>query len=288
MQYEGTIIRPPSEANSIILQVTAGCSHNKCTFCGAYKKKSFRIRTEYIDSDIDFASQYCLRQNRVFLADGDALIIPQKRLVAILQQIKEKLPWVNRISVYANGKAIRSKTKDELLELKKLGLHRLYLGLESGDDLILKNICKGETATSMIAAAQKVRQCGFFLSVTILLGIAGKDMSRQHAIATGKVLSQMAPNQIAALTFIPLEGTPLHKEITLGNFTLPSSETILQELKTVIEYITADRVQFFANHASNYLHISGRLKKDKEKFLQRIEEALSGNIPLIQENWRSL
>jgi len=288
MHYEGNIIRPPSEANSIILQVTTGCSYNKCTFCAAYRDKQFRIRTESIESDIDFASKYCQRQKRVFLADGDALIIPHQKLLKIFQQINNKLPWVNRISVYANCRAIRSKKSEELLELKDLGLDRIYLGLESGDDSVLKHVNKGETAKSMIDAALKIKKCGLFLSVTVLLGVAGKILSQQHAEATGKVLSQMLPNQIAALTLMPLPQTKLYNEVLSGDFTLPDSITILHELRTIVQYISLDRVQFFANHASNYLHLSGRLQKDKKKFLKRIDDALSGDIPLVQENWRAL
>ncbi len=288
MQYEGNIIRPPSEANSIILQVTAGCSYNKCTFCGAYKDKQFRIRTDSFDTDLAFVSKYCQRQKKVFLADGDALIIPQKRLVAIMQQIRERLPQVNRISVYGNCRAIRSKSTEQLLELKKLGLDRVYLGLESGDDSTLKRVRKGETAQSMITAARKIRECGLFLSVTVLLGIAGPELSQQHAVATGKVLTRMAPNQIAALTVMPLPQTQLFEQMMAGDFTIPDSTTILQELKTIINSITLDRVQFFANHASNYLHLSGRLKKDKMKLVKRIEDALHGSIPLVEETWRAL
>lgn len=288
MQYEGNIIRPPSEANSIILQVTTGCSYNKCTFCAVYKDKSFRIRTGSLKADIDFASKYCQRQRRVFLADGDALIIPHKKLVNILKLINNKLPWVNRVSAYANCKAIRSKSSNELLELKKLGMDRLYLGLESGHDSVLKYVCKGETAKSMIDAALKVKASGLFLSVTVLLGLAGNQMSHQHAEATGKVLSLMQPNQIAALTLMPLPQTKLYDEMVCGDFTLPDSVTILQELRTLVQNISLDRVQFFANHASNYLHLSGRLKKDKEVFLKRIDDALNGDIPLVQENWRTL
>ncbi len=288
MQYEGNIIRPPSEANSIILQVTAGCSHNKCTFCGAYRDKKFRLRTDSFEADLDFASKYCRRQKRVFLADGDALIIPQKQLVHLLLQIQKKLPWVNCISVYANCKAIRSKSAEDLLELKNLGLDRLYLGLESGLDDVLTDVCKGETAHSMIDAATKVNSIGLFLSVTVLLGIAGVDLSQRHAIATGKVLSKMIPRQIAALTLMPLPNTELFHDIASGDFVLPDATTLLHELKTLISNIDLDRVQFFSNHASNYLPLSGRLSRDKNSFLKRIDSALGGSIPLVQENRRAL
>lgn len=288
MQYEGNIIRPPSEAHSIILQVTAGCSHNKCIFCGAYKNTPFRIRHECIDADLDYAAQNCRHQNRVFLADGDALILPFPQLLNILQNIKIKLPWVHRVSLYANGKAIRSKTEEQLLALKKLGLDRIYLGLESGNDTVLNFIKKKETACSMIAAAQKIKNSGLFLSVTILLGIGGKKYSQEHARNTGDVISRMSPNQVAALSLMPLSNTSLYQLIKKGEFVLPDKIELLQELKTIIEHITLDRVQFYANHASNYLPLSGRLQKDKETLLSRIESAIIGTTDLVPEYLRSL
>lgn len=288
MQYEGTIIRPPSEANSIILQVTAGCSHNKCTFCGAYNNKPFRFRSESIDSDLEFASRYCKRQKRIFLADGDVLVLPFRHLVQIFEKINRKLPWVNRISLYANGRAIRSKSDEQLLRLKEMGLNRIYLGLESGDDIVLQAISKGETSASLIEAAQRIRKLELFLSVTVLLGIGGINRSQLHAKETGLALSKMFPQQIAALTVMVLEGTELHKQMQKGSFILPDSQSILKELKTVIQFITLKKVQFYSNHASNYLHLSGRLPKDKQLFLDKIDAALEGSIPLVDEQWRAL
>jgi len=288
MQYEGNIIRPPSEAHSIILQVTAGCSYNKCVFCGAYKNTPFRIRSERLDADIDYAANNCQHQNRVFLADGDALILPYPRLLYIFEKIKNSLPWVNKVSLYANGKAIRSKTVEQLLTLKNLGLDRIYLGLESGHDQVLDFIRKGETANSMIAAAQKIKNCGLFLSVTILLGIGGKNLSQEHARHTGDVVTKMTPNQIAALSVMPLPNTVLFELMQEGKFTLPDKIELLTELKTIIERIKLDRVQFYANHASNYLPLSGRLQKDKETLLSRIDSALSGTTQLVPDYLRSL
>ncbi len=288
MQYEGNIIRPPSEANSIIFQVTAGCSHNKCTFCGAYKDKPFNIRLETFASDLEFAARHCTRQSRVFLADGDALILPYSQLEYILESIRTSLPWVKRVSLYANCKAIRSKNEDQLRNLQRLGLDRIYLGLESGHDTILQKIQKGESAQSMIEAAQKINTSGLFLSVTILLGIAGDELSYEHARATGEVLSQMKPRQISALTFIPVPGTKLYTQVENGNFILPQTKAILEELRTIIEFISLDRVQFYANHASNFLHLSGRLQKDKEKFITTINQGLAGSIALVDDEWRML
>jgi radical SAM superfamily enzyme YgiQ (UPF0313 family) len=289
MFYEGTIIRPPSEADSIILQVTVGCSHNCCTFCGAYKDIQFRIKEEHIlEADIAFAARYCTRQKRVFLADGDALILPQRKLISIVKNIRHNLPWVKRISTYGNAKAIRSKSMSELSELKDLGLDRIYMGLESGHDDVLLTIKKGETAQSMVEAAGKVREIDIFLSVTVLLGIGGVDLSDQHAEATGRVLSLMAPRQIAALTLMPLANTPLYDQIQRGDFKLPDARGMLKELKILVGAISLDRVQFHANHSSNYLPIAGRLQKDKRKILNMIDLALSGDISLIPESIRAL
>ncbi|MBU0943038.1 MAG: radical SAM protein [Proteobacteria bacterium] len=289
MNYEGDIIRPPSEADAIIIQVTVGCSHNHCTFCGAYKNKSFRVRSdEEIEENIAFAEQYCRRQKRVFLADGDALILSQRRLLKIFSQIKGRLPWVKRLAMYGNAKAIRSKSREELKELKAGGLRRIYMGLESGDDTILAAVRKGETGESMIQAAEQVRAAEIFLSVTFLLGLGGISNSLQHARESGRVLSQMRPNQIAALCLMPLNNTPLGKEYAAGRFRLPDAQAMLLELRELIINLDCDRVQFMANHASNYLPLSGRLMRDKDSMLHKITLALQGNHPLVPEQYRAL
>ena len=290
MHYEGNVIRPPSEANSIILQVTVGCSHNKCTFCGAYKDVKFKIKEENIVmEDIEFASRYCKRQKRVFLADGDVLILSQRRLVSLFKKIKEKLPWVNRISLYGNAKAILSKTEEQLMELKKLGLNRIYMGLESGDNDVLGNIKKGANAEKMIRAAQHARKVDIFLSVTVLLGIAGIVDSLKHATATAKVLTAMHPNQIAALTLMIMDNTPLGLQAKSGKFTLPKSNEMLTELRELISQLDVKRpCQLQANHASNYLSVNCRLPKDKDKVVSEIDAALEGNRPLKPEFLRAL
>ena len=289
MNYEGNVIRPPSEANSIILQVTVGCSHNRCTFCGAYKDVRFRIKSmEEIEADLDFAARYCGRLKRVFLADGDVLILPQPRLVALLEKIRGKLDWVTRISLYANAKSILHKTPAHLDELKKLGLHRVYLGLESGHDPTLQAIRKGVGSAAMIRAGQRVRSAGIFLSVTVLLGIGGRENSQAHAAATGRVLSAMAPNQIATLTLMLLPNTPLFQQQASGAFQLPGKELLLAELRELVTHITIDKVQFQANHASNYLPINGRLSRDKETILALIDRAIAGEISTVPEYLRAL
>jgi radical SAM superfamily enzyme YgiQ (UPF0313 family) len=290
MHYEGDhIIRPPSEAHSIILQVTVGCSHNRCTFCGTYKEERFRLKDEaIIAEDLAFAARHCRRQRRVFLADGDVLILPQHRLVSLLTAIRAQLPWVNRVSLYANAKAIRAKSIEQLQELKGLGLDRVYLGLESGHDPTLAAINKGADSSAMIAAGQRVRQAGLFLSVTALLGIAGATDSLAHAEATGRVLSAMAPNQIGILTLMLLANTPLHAEAQAGRFCLPDQAGMLRELRVMVEHLNLARGQLMSNHASNYLPINARLPRDKAAVLATIDQALAGAVHLKPEYLRAL
>ena len=291
MHYEGDIIRPPSEADSILLQVTVGCSHNKCTFCPAYKDKRFKIKDDaIIGADLDFAARYCQRQNRLFLCDGDALIIPQKRLVAILQAIREKLPWVRRVSSYANSKGIRMKTEEELTELKELGLTLLYMGLESGDDQTLTEIKKGADMARMIECGRKVKKIGMRLSITVLLGIAGNDPARSlaHARATGQALSAIDPDFVGALTIMVVPGTPLDEARRQGRWQLPDPLEMLAELREMIADTNLSAGLFYANHASNYLPIKARLPKDKEATLALIDQALTGQVRLKPEYMRAL
>jgi radical SAM superfamily enzyme YgiQ (UPF0313 family) len=265
MHYEGNCIRPPSEADSILLQVTLGCSHNKCTFCGTYKDKRFNIKKdEVILSDILFASKYMRRQDRVFLMDGDALIIPQKRLMGILDQIREHLPWVRRVGAYANAKSIGMKSPEELVALRMKGLGILYLGVESGDDETLKKIHKGATAEHLVSMGKKVKAAGMKLSVTVLLGIAGKERSLEHARATGRLLSAMDPNYVGALTVMLIRGTPLHEDFLSGRFHLPNERSLLVELREMISCTDLSRGLFFSNHASNYLPVRARLPRGKQ------------------------
>jgi radical SAM superfamily enzyme YgiQ (UPF0313 family) len=289
MHYEGACIRPPSEAYSILLQVTVGCSHNKCAFCGTYKDKRFGIKDDRtILGDILFAARYMKRQDRVFLMDGDALIIPQKRLMWILDRIKEHLPWVRRVGAYANAKSIRMKTLDELKELKENGLGILYLGVETGDEALLKKIRKGTSAQNLIDMGRKVREAGIKLSVTVLLGIAGRERSIEHARATGDLLTRMDPNYVGALTVMLIPGTPLHDDYLNGTFELLSEQELLLELREMIAHTELGRGLFFSNHASNYLPIKARLPKGKQEALDQIDSALRGEIGLRPEWMRAL
>ncbi len=289
MHYEGNCIRPPSEAYSILLQVTVGCSHNKCTFCGTYTGKRFRIKEDRIIlSDILFASKYMKRQDRVFLMDGDALIIPQQRLMWILDRIREHLPWVRRVGAYANAKSIKMKSPEELIQLRKNGLGILYLGVETGDAELLKEIRKGTSAEHLINMGRKVRDAGIKLSVTVLLGIAGRERSLEHARATGELLSAMDPNYVGALTVMLIPGTPLHEDFTSGKFELPDERGFLLELREMIAHTNLSRGLFFSNHASNYLPVKARLPKGKQQALDQIDGALRGEIGLRPEWMRAL
>jgi radical SAM superfamily enzyme YgiQ (UPF0313 family) len=249
----------------------------------------FRIKDgATVNDDIAFAARYCKNQKRVFLADGDALIIPTARLVELFAAIRQNLPWVKRISLYGNAKSILRKKIADLKKLKTLGLDRVYMGLESGHGPTLQNIRKGVTPEQMIEAAEMIRRAELFLSVTVLLGIAGRDQSVRHASETGRVLTRMKPNQIAALTLMLLQNTPLYNEARTGSFQLPDQGMLLEELGILVDAINLERVQFQANHASNYLPISGRLAKDKDRILGMIADGLEGRRQLKAEYQRAL
>lgn len=289
MHYEGNMIRPPSEANSILLQVSVGCSHNKCTFCGAYKGERFKIKKDdIIMEDIAFAAQHCKLQHRLFLCDGDALIISQKRLPGILRAIETQLPWVRRVGLYANAKSIKRKTLEQLKEMKEHGLGIIYLGLESGDDQTLADVQKKGTSEDMIEQGLKVREAGIKLSITVLLGLAGPQRSEIHARETGRVLSAINPEYVGALSLMLTPNTPLYQTWVNGDFILLNSMEMLRELRLMIKHTNLSRGLFFANHASNYLPIKARLPKDKEITLQLIDQALAGNVPLKPEIFRAL
>jgi radical SAM superfamily enzyme YgiQ (UPF0313 family) len=289
MHYEGTIIRPPSEANSILLQVTVGCSRNRCTFCGTYAGERFRIKSdEIIMEDIAFAAAHCKRQRRVFLCDGDVLIVPQQRLLRVLGAIRVQLPWVTRVGAYANAKSLKLKTAEELQELRRHGLGIVYMGLETGDDDTLKRINKGADSREMIAMGRKARDAGFKLSITVILGIAGRERSQIHARETGRVLSAIDPDYVGALSLMLIPGTPLHQDWRSGAFTLIEPAEMLAELRTMIAETRLSQGLFHANHASNYLPIRARLPKDQQATLELIDRALAGEVSLKPEFMRAL
>ena len=289
MHYEGICIRPPSEAYSILLQATVGCSHNKCTFCGTYKDKRFRIKDDdVILDDILFASRHMRNQDRFFIMDGDALIIPFPRLMRILEMIKEHLPWVKRVGAYANTKGIKMKSEEELLKLKEMGLGILYMGVESGDNDTLEAVRKGADSQRMLAMGKKVMEAGIKLSVTVLLGIAGRERSLIHAQATGELLTAMDPDYVGALTLMEIPGTPLADEMAAGRFELPDNPGLLSELREMIASTDLSRGLFFSNHASNYLPVKVRYPRGKQQALDQIDMALQGRVDLRPEWMRAL
>jgi radical SAM superfamily enzyme YgiQ (UPF0313 family) len=254
-----------------------------------YKGTRFSINDEdVILADIDFAARHCRNQARLFLCDGDVLIVPQKRLVTILTAIRERLPWISRIGTYANTKSIMRKAPEQLRELHDLGLTMAYMGLESGDDVTLERIHKGADSERMIAMGQKIRAAGIKLSITVLLGIAGEERSDIHAVETGRVLTAIDPEYVGALSLMLTPGTPLHDDAIAGNFSLPGPAGMLRELRTMFACTGLTDGYFHANHASNYLPIKARLPQDKDAVLGLIDSALRGETALKPEYMRAL
>jgi len=289
MDYQGRIIRPPSEAESILLQVTTGCSHGKCTFCGAYQGKRFSIKPpETISRDIAFASEHFRDQRRLFLCDGDALIIPQDRLLRILDEIRSALPWLTRIGSYANAKAAARKSDEELRQLHRHGLGMIYMGLESGHDPTLQRMGKHGNAAFIVEQGRRLRAAGMKLNVTVLLGLAGPERSLEHARATGQALSAMDPDQAAALTLMLIPGTPLHAQALEGRFRELTAREALLELRELFANTHLSRGLFLSDHASNRLPLRVRLPKGQEAALARIDAALEGGVRLKPEDSRRL
>jgi len=289
MDYQGMIIRPPSEAHSILLQVTLGCSHGKCHFCGAYQGKRFGIKDQQtILTDIKYAAANFQDQRRLFLCDGDALVIPQKRLLDILVQIREHLPWITRVGTYASAKALRMKTDEELRELREAGIGIVYMGLESGDDTILSAMNKNGDSASIISEGRRAKRAGFKLNVTVINGLGGVDGSMEHARETARALTEMDPDQIGALSLMLVPGTPLHDQAERGDFELPDAHGMLTEIREMLAGLTLTRGLFLADHASNYLPLRVKLPSGKERALAELDAALAGDRKLRPEDVRRL
>ncbi len=273
MMYDYPLYRPPSEANSLIIQVTLGCSHNKCSFCGMYKSKKFRIKSlDDIKGDINYFRQEYNRVERIFLADGDALIIHTEELKEIFAYIKEVFPECKRITLYGSPKSILLKTTQELKELKALGLSMIYMGVESGDDKVLKDINKGVDGETLIKAGKMVKDADILLSVTVIAGIGGKKLSRNHAIKTGEIITEMSPDYLGVLTLMIEKDTVLYSKILNKEFEILSDREILNEIRLLIEHINVNELMVFrCNHASNYISLKGNLPQDKEKLLKQID-----------------
>ena len=277
MVYDRMVIRPPSEADSFLLPVTIGCSHNSCAFCCTYIGVKFRVRpVQDVKRDIDrVAGSYSWSLRRVFLEEGDALIYPQRHLVPVLKYLNEKFPYLERVATYATPQAALIKSVEELKELNRLGLKIVYMGVETGDEGLLRRINKRVTYAQIVEAGRKLKQAGITLSVTVILGLGGVEGSQAHALQTARILSDIDPDFAGALTMMLVPGTPLHKDWEEGRFTLISPFQSLEELKLMIENTNLTHCFFTANHASNYLPIKVRLPEQKAEAIRLIGDVLA-------------
>lgn len=277
MRYKGKVYRPPSEAYSLIVQVTYGCSHNRCAFCDMYDDKHFSMRPmEEIFEDFRMARQAYRRVDRVFLADGDALMRRTADLVEILDLIYGLFPECERVTSYASPGSLHAKSEEDLRLLRSKGLTMLYMGLESGCDAVLEKMTKGHTVASIVAAGQKARRCGFALSVTAISGLGSKELLREHAIGTAQALSAMNPEYIGLLTLMVEPGTPLERWVREGSFTVLGPADILRETELFLQHIDSPGSIFRMNHASNYLTLKGTLNEDREALLARVHKGMEG------------
>lgn len=279
--YNYPLYRPPSEAYSLIIQITLGCSHNKCTFCNMYKGKQFTIKPfEQVKGEIDFFRSQISHIDKIFLADGDALIMRTESLIKILEYINLKFPEVKRISLYASPRSILLKTEKELEEIRNLGVSLVYMGLESGDNETLKGINKGATAEEITEAALKMKKIGFQLSVTVIAGILGNKDSTNHAVNTGKVISKIIPEYLGILCLVVHPETDIDIQCKKGEFVEASGDQIMEEIKLMIENINIPdnkKIIFRSNHASNYLNLKGNFPEDKARLLDDINYAISND-----------
>jgi radical SAM superfamily enzyme YgiQ (UPF0313 family) len=281
LDHVGRIFRPPSEAESLLLQITVGCSHNKCTYCAMYDLDEQRFRVKplaTVTRDIDEAARFSTADSpirRVFLCDGDALILPFDHLAHILELLREKIPTVRRVGIYGDARGILRKTPDELARLRELGLGIVYHGVESGDDTVLERVAKGSTARDAVEAAKLLREAGLRHSVMVMLGLGGVERSAGHAARTAEVLTAMDPPFVGALTTTIVPGTPLAKEQETGRFTLPDRWGLLEELRILVRDSRFSRCRFHSNHASNYLPLSLNLPADRDRALAVLDRVLA-------------
>lgn len=286
VRYEGRIYRPPSEADAFILQATIGCSWNHCTYCDMYREKTFRVRPlEEILADVDAARRlHGADVEKVFVADGDALVMDLDHWEPILRACREAFPRLRRVSAYATAMALLDKAEDELARLRDLGLALLYIGPESGDDLTLKRIAKGAGYAEHVEAARRAHAAGIRLSAIFLLGVAGIERSEIHAEASAKLATEMDPAYVSLLTLTVVPETPIAKLRVKGKFELPTVHRMLEELRAFVDLARPTRAVFRSNHASNYLPLAGHLPHDRERILAVVDRALQGGV-LLRPEW---
>lgn len=279
MRYEGTIYRPPSEARSLIVQATVGCTHNKCTFCPMYKDKKFHIRSfEDIMADLKEARCDYPYVERIFFADGDAMCLATDKLLEILRAAKALFPECSRIAVYSRAAHINRKTDEELVSLREAGLGIVYIGAESGSDEVLRRANKGETAQEILEGVQKAERLGIKTSVTFLSGLGGHELMAEHALATGKMISEMGASYVGLLTILPAPGTPMFQDTVNGKFIPLNNREVEQELKILLENTDCKSPCVFrSNHASNHLVLAGTLPRDKDRMIAEVDAAMAGD-----------
>ena len=275
MNYDGMIYRPPSEAYSLILQVTVGCAHNYCTFCTMYKEKSFHVKPlREVEEDLKEArSYYGNRSLRIFLADGDALVLSQEKLCTILRLCRQYFPKTERITSYGTAQDILQKSKEELQELHELGLDMIYLGAESGSPEILEHIHKGVTVEEYVRAAERLRGTGIRLSVTLISGLGGQKMLEEHAVASAKLITAMKPDYLGFLTLLLEPGAPMLQEVKAGTMQLLTPAQVLEEMELFLTHVYSEGTVFRSNHASNYISLAGNLNREIPAMLEKIQKS---------------
>jgi radical SAM superfamily enzyme YgiQ (UPF0313 family) len=289
MRYVGPVYRPPSEADSLLLQVTIGCSHNECTYCAMYRGKTFRARPiEEVLADVEEAGRLAPETRRVFLMDGDAMKLSTARLVPVLEALDRAFPSLARVGTYVNAVSVLRKSDEELARLRALKLSIGYLGLETGDPVTAARIVKGATVDEEVEAVRRAQAAGIKMSVMVLLGVAGRARWREHAEATADALSRMDPRFVSCLCVTPVPGTPFFGEVARGEVVLPTPEETLDELRVLVDRMRLSGAVFRSNHASNWLPLGGRLPADRERLLAAIDAARRGEIPLVPDEWRGL
>ena len=289
MRYYGSVYRPPSEARSLIVQVTYGCSHNTCAFCSMYKEKRFAVRPlEEVLEDFRAAREVYRYVEKVFLADGDALVRKASELYVILDTVRELFPECRQITSYASPASVRVRTEEELRTLREKGLSMVYMGLESGSDEVLSLMRKGHPAAEIIEMGQKVRSCGIALSVTAITGLGGPDLLERHALDTAAAFNAMNPEYIGMLTLMVEPGTPLYDWVQDGSFRLLDQRQVLEETRLLVEGLDSPGSVFRMNHASNYLVLRGTLNEDRDAMLREIDRAEHDLSRLRPESWRGL
>lgn len=280
MRYEGTIYRPPGEWKSYLLQATVGCSHNGCTFCGMYKDKSYRVRDlDEVLEDIELAYRYYDGYlTRVFLCDGDAISLPMDYLMTVLKRLYERFPMLEKVTTYAGPRSTMRKTPEQLRELCDAGLKRAYLGLESGDGELLLKRGKGVDAQQMLEAGLALKNAGFDLWVTALIGLGGPgEASERNALMTAEILNKLQPQHCSMMTYMPVKGTPLYREIEQGSFSVLSAVEAMQETRLLLQNIQTERMHFTSDHASNFVSLNGTLPDEQESFIAELTAAIEGS-----------